>query len=269
MYKKKIISKYIQFIGKIYSSNSFLRIITYHSISDNFRNKYNVSIKNFEEQIKYLKQSNFISLRAKDILDVKSIIGEKSKYVVVSFDDGVQNNLSNAVNILKKYDFTATFFVFTAGITSDRNKYNSRVGSFSNVELMSWDDLGYLDNMAFEIGSHSHTHTLISKLDKKQAETEISVSKSILEDKLNKNVVSFSYPFGHPNSYSKYTKEMIKEAGYKIACTQDGGIIRKVKDCFQLPRIGITGDDNLESFKLKVCGYYDCIKILNYRYYLK
>ena len=48
----------------------------------------------------------------------------------------------------------------------------------------------------FDIGSHSRTHTMLSRLSPPDQEGEIAGSKQALEGMLNRRVTAFSYPHG-------------------------------------------------------------------------
>ena len=66
---------------------------------------------------------------------------------------------------------------------------------------------------------------------------DILKSIKIFEDKLGKNSVFFSYPFGE---YSSTFKKIIKELGFKYAFGQHSGVIDETKDLWELPRFPIN-----------------------------
>ena len=101
---------------------SFLpRIITllYHRIDTSETDPWGicVSIKNFEEQILFLK-NNFNIISSGDL--IKQVIDHNitEESICITFDDCYADNYTNAKPILEKYNCPATFFISTAFIGS-------------------------------------------------------------------------------------------------------------------------------------------------------
>ncbi len=68
-----------------------------------------------------------------------------NKTVVLTFDDSVQSHRDFVGPLLKEYGFGATFFVTHLWMDDEEN-------------FMTWEDIGELHEMGFEIGNHSWTH---------------------------------------------------------------------------------------------------------------
>ena len=76
---------------------------------------------------------------------------------------------------------------------------------------------------------------------------DISKSITIFEEKLGKNSIFFSYPFGE---YSSEFKKIIKDLGFKYAFGQHSGVIDDTKDFWELPRFPINEKyGEIERFK--------------------
>jgi peptidoglycan/xylan/chitin deacetylase (PgdA/CDA1 family) len=97
---------------------------------------------------------------------VPDVFGQKA--VVLTFDDGWKNQITNAVPIMNKYDFKATFFIVC--------NYQDKEGR------MSWDDVSALDKMGYDIQSHTMNHQDLTKLSAKDLDYEIGQSKQCLLD---------------------------------------------------------------------------------------
>jgi peptidoglycan/xylan/chitin deacetylase (PgdA/CDA1 family) len=115
----------IPFNNRMFFNVHDICFITYHSISQPSSAfpeilELNVKPSIFEDHMKYLSRYyNPISMSyAEQILsgDAKPI----KNAVVVSFDDGYKDNLSNALPILKKYNIPATIFLTSGLINTDR-----------------------------------------------------------------------------------------------------------------------------------------------------
>ncbi len=125
--ENKILRKLLKIFYPYFVKNSNvfgITILTYHGIVNDIidvklqRNFH--KIKEFEAQISFLKRKKFKFLNATEFVyyienpdKVK-----KQRMVFVTFDDGYKNNLK-AIEVLKKYQVSATFFISTACIGSD------------------------------------------------------------------------------------------------------------------------------------------------------
>ena len=65
----------------------------------------------------YLKNDGFTVISFEQIDQIAGI----KKPVIITFDDGYENNYTYAYPILKKYNFTATIFVCTDFIDKPRS----------------------------------------------------------------------------------------------------------------------------------------------------
>jgi peptidoglycan/xylan/chitin deacetylase (PgdA/CDA1 family) len=148
-----------------------------------------------------------------------------SKEIIVTFDDGLLDNYTNAYPILKELGLKAYFFIVVA-----------KVGKRG---YMNWKQIRELRNAGMTIGSHGITHKILVGLGNRALSYEIRESKKIMEEKLSVPVEYFSIPFGY---YNAGTIEKIKQSGYKAVFTSNP----KDNDGFKFGRIAIKGDWNLE-----------------------
>ena len=80
-------------------------------------------------------------------------------------------------------------------------------------------EIRYLSSLGMIIGSHSESHTLLSRLTFKKQFEEIKNSKIFLEKIINKNIDTFCYPYGGKISYNKNTLKILKKLKFKLAYT--------------------------------------------------
>ena len=97
-----------------------------------------------------------------------------------------------------KNSFCATFYIITELV--------------GKKDYMNWDNILEMSNYGMEIGSHSCSHPNFTLLTSKKQFYELNDSKKILEDKLGKNISSFSVPNG---TYDKKVITTAFEVGYK------------------------------------------------------
>jgi peptidoglycan/xylan/chitin deacetylase (PgdA/CDA1 family) len=139
-----------------------------------------------------------------------------SKPVLITFDDGRHNQLDYAVPILKKYGFSATFFVCKKWVTGGTKVF------------MNADEIRQLVADGYDVESHTNSHTFLLKSRSEQPEWmykrlwgETNGMKVWLEKITGKPVTALAYPGG---AYDKYTPGLAKMAGYTTAFTTDSGL---------------------------------------------
>lgn len=108
-------------------------------------------------------------------------------------------------------------------------------------QKLSWDDLRLLiSNPKITIGGHTHTHKILSYLNKKDLEFEISNSVNLLKKNLKMPCIHFSYPEGLEYCYNKNVILCLKKNGIQCCPTALHGLNQLHSDPFQLKRITVT-----------------------------
>ena len=108
-----------------------------------------------------------------------------------------------------------------------------------NNYYLSKKEIRIMSNMNMIIGSHTHSHCLLSKLNYKNQEIEIKKSKSILEKITKKKLKFFCYPHGGKDSYNKNTIKILKKYNFEKSFTVIyGDASSKIfkNNSFELPR---------------------------------
>jgi peptidoglycan/xylan/chitin deacetylase (PgdA/CDA1 family) len=235
---------------------NYPRILMYHMISAHKKNaKFNglrVKPAEFEKQIKYLSDNNWTFFTMSELIENKNNLPEKS--IAITFDDGYEDNFTNAFPILKKYNAKATIYLVidrhNKEWSSKRKKKNSSGELKNEPKLLDEQIVELIDSGLIEIGSHTMTHDNLPTLNKQQKLDEIKNSKIEIEKKFNAKCNSFCYPFG---LYDKEDIQLVQESSYTNATTTTKGIDDLTKsDLFQLRRITISGKDNMLAFKIKL-----------------
>jgi len=208
-------------------------VLLYHHIKKvEPQNSYYVSLEIFDAQMAWIKDNDYEVITLGYFYD--AIKGKKKmpeKPAVITFDDGVIDQYQNALPILKKYNFKATFYI----------KLNN-VGDGKGG--MSWEMLKDLIKEGMEIESHSMNHDSMSAMEADTLEYEIKESKQVLEENLDIDIKSFAYPGG---SYSTATIAALKDAGYLSAVTTRHKVYHDCSEnLFEIPRIHI--DDEMPTF---------------------
>ncbi len=191
-------------------------ILSYHNFADNCSSSLCQPGHIFDQQMKYLKDNGYrvITLaELNEFLEYRNSIPKKS--VVISIDDGYRSVYNIAWPILKKYDFGATFFIYTDFVGVSKN-------------AITWDQLREMKENGFEIGAHTISHCDLTRQNKgedtqaymSRIEKELSMSKQIIDKKLNQNTVFLAFPYGR---YNQGVLDMCKRLGYTIAVSVKRG----------------------------------------------
>ena len=216
-------------------------VLAYHGFSKDSPGKMTVTEASFEAQMKYLMENGYhvISLdQLMDFLEFKEQIPEKS--VVITIDNGLSSFSDIAFPILKKYGFTATLFVYTDFIGTNK--------------ALSWKQLNSLSKKGFDIQCKTKTHRNLTKQKQKESfkkyfeslEKEISYPKTLIKQKLNKECSYFAYPYGATNNLA--VAILIKQ-GYRAAFTVKRASNPCFVDRYRIHRSVIYGDYDIERFK--------------------
>ncbi len=125
-------------------------------------------------------------------------IASAQKAIILNFDDDWKGQFTNAVPILEKYGFNATFFVTTGCLTYQNTSYCNNAGGES---AMTWEDIKLLSEMGHDIQSHSVSHKDLTTVSATDLEYEVGQSKqSLLEHGYNSTIFSTPYASGEGNS---------------------------------------------------------------------
>ena len=156
--------------------------------------------------------------------------------VILSFDDGWEDQFTYAFPVLRKYGFTATFFIVT-------NYVGRR-------DFLSWNQIRKLASAGMTIGSHSCTHPFLSRIvDHSVFESEISGSKRTIELHLGKPIEEFAYPYG---AFNQSVIQLVEKAGYRSARADYFGMWHSKNDQYFLS--AINAPPNLDAFKRACVG---------------
>jgi peptidoglycan/xylan/chitin deacetylase (PgdA/CDA1 family) len=178
--------------------------------------------------------------------------GERQgKVVGITFDDGYQNNVKNALPILVKHGFTATCYGVSQEI-GGTNRWDQ--GVVAEKPLMTRDDWQHWHAAGMDVGSHTQNHVKLTELPDDQAQTQITQSRVELEQAIGCEVHHFCYPYGW---YRPEHAAMARAAGYHTATTTQRGRAQSGDDAYTLKRIMIARSTNPLQFFMKIATAYE------------
>jgi len=97
-----------------------------------------------------------------------------------------------------------------------------------------------------EIGGHSLTHPMLSRLSVEEQRQEIFGCKRRLEELLGSPVGSFAYPYGASTDFNPSSVALVKEAGFQSAFAVASDALWRSTDRFAAPRVIVTDCDGAE-----------------------
>jgi len=207
-------------------------ILVYHHIRlmyDGSRGlrRMTVTADVFGQQMKFLQDSGYHVITFSDLADYFEQGRELPTLpVIITFDDGWVTQYENALPLLSKYHFPATFFVVTDYI--------------GHRGFISWPQLQTLLTGGMKIGSHSRSHPRLTQIaDPALLWDQIYNSKVMLESQLEVPVAEFAYPYG---SYNTAATEMVKAAGYRVGRGCCSGVAHTSTDVFALRAVMVPND---------------------------
>jgi len=241
------------------------------------------SAKGFEQMLLHYINNGYRFIDVDELYSVfvnrKEI---KEKLAFVSLDDGRRGNLQ-LIPIIEKYSVPICIFVSTEPLESGNYWWDFVIKERGVRKMIEFKDLTFDDfysqlaemqkrnvlqrtaltvdevkmlaeHPLVSIQSHTVHHPILTHVPSDVLLSELSESKSYLENLTGKEVFAFSYPNG---SLTSREVEACKRH-YKLAFTTEQRHIKLNDDLFLLPRYALTGQYYRDL--LKVWGIWKWIK---------
>jgi peptidoglycan/xylan/chitin deacetylase (PgdA/CDA1 family) len=225
-------------------------VLMYHEIAARPETASRLAVppEAFAAQLEFLATNGFTTVTASRLaaaLATGAPLPERT--VVLTFDDGFADFHHRALPLLCRYGFTATVFV-TTGWVADAGQHSAgrRPGP-----MLSWSQIAEAAAAGIEIGAHSHQHPQLDQLRTGRLQTELTVSKSLLEDGLGMAVPGLAYPFGYS---SMAVRRAVRQAGYAYACAVANQVTTAGQDQFALSRLTVKASTGPGAFSRAVRG---------------
>src|SRR5262249_22547532 len=109
-------------------------------------------------------------------------------------------------------------------------------------QMLSWDEVRRTTGLT-RYGGHSHTHPILSRLDRSAAISEIRTCRDRIAAETGHAPVLFAYPNGTPADFTQETKGILRDHGFEIAFATTTGVAGARTDWMAVPRLpGFEGD---------------------------
>jgi len=204
--------------------------LMYHAVSDHCWGIQSlfVSPKRMEEQLQYLTENGYTPIFFEDLGHADQF----EKPILLTFDDGYDDNYTELFPLLKKYNVKATVFVITDLLGTEHYMTREQVKELSESGLVS-------------IQSHTVTHPNLNDCSEKQLETELYQSKLEIARMTGKVPFVLCYPSGkHSDASLAKTAEH-----YEYGLVMSGKIYETGDAPYLITRKYISRSTTLSQYK--------------------
>ncbi len=218
-------------------------VLAYHAVTDSWSNDLAVAPEVFARQLGRLARAGYRGVTLREYASGRCV----GRTAVITFDDGLRSVLTVAKPVLDELGWPATVFAVTDRIGDDRPL--EWLGGDAEPEEprrhLDWDGLLELARAGWEVGSHSCTHRLLSRLPADERLRELHESRALLERRCGR-CTSISYPLGEVDDV---VVSAALQAGYTAGAGLAGRFRRGAP--MSVPRFAIGGNDGRVRFALK------------------
>jgi peptidoglycan/xylan/chitin deacetylase (PgdA/CDA1 family) len=217
-------------------------ILLYHAISAESPpviRPFAVTPESFRRHLDVVVASGVTILTISELVAARDAAMLPARPAAITFDDGFSDFYEIAQPALREHGLRATLYVATALL---RGCPWSESFPALGASMLDWSLLQAVAEDGTEIGAHSHTHPHLDTLRRDHARDEIVRPKRLLEEELQREVPSFAYPNGYS---SAAVRRLVREAGYRSACSVKNALSSPDDDRFSLARLTVRATTSL------------------------
>lgn len=226
-------------------------VLLYHGIAGESSQevaRFTLPPKVFGDHMRHLADEGYTSMTVSAYLPLLTNGAPfPERPVLITFDDGFRNFLTEALPILERHGLSATLYV-TTGFMGD--------GGIPGVNgsgdpMLSWSELAEVARRGVEVGGHTHTHPMLDTLPQAAARDEIRRCKDLIEQHLGARVATFAYPHGYS---SPSVRRAVRETGYTSACAVRNALSHPGDDPFAIARLMLEAGHSMDDFRRMLSG---------------
>lgn len=204
-------------------------VLMYHAVSDYMWgiNELFVSPSSMDEQLAYLVENGYDAIWFEDLAHV----ADYDKPVILTFDDGYDDNYTELLPLLQKYNVKATVFVIGNAVGMSHKMTEEQIREMAASGLVS-------------IQSHGYTHDDMDVMGEETLEFELSETKKVITRMTGRIPYVLCYPTG---KYSNLTLE-VGARHYLFGIKMVGGQYNTSDDPFLVSRFYVSRYTDIGTF---------------------
>lgn len=227
---------------------SEILVLCYHAVSESWESELAVTPEDLERQVAMLIRRGYEPARFLDAVLEPS--GRRT--LAITFDDAYRSVHRLAAPVLRHLGAPASVYAPTEWIGREQpmrwDGIEEWLGGPHESELvpMSWEELGELADLGWEVGSHTRTHPRLTQVDDERLRTELEGSRVACAEGLGRPCETIAYPYG---DVDERVVAAAAAAGYRAA----GALPHAphAAEALRWPRVGVYRWDGPARFRLK------------------
>lgn len=162
-----------------------------------------VTIEEFDEHLQFLTDAGYEGISFEQYYNYKKFGASlPSKPIIITFDDGYENNYTNAFPILKKHNMKSTIFIVTSVVGEEGVQYSH----------MTWEHMKEMEDSGLvTIHNHGYIHMRMDRISKKDMNNNVLEGNNSINKNLGvRQIYVFAYPYLRNNILTRYELEKIE-----------------------------------------------------------
>lgn len=222
-------------------------ILIYHRVGAGSGGEVDLDVDVFADQMAALSEAHVVISLDDAVALLESGERPERDPVVLTFDDGTPDVVNEALPILERHGLPMTLYLATSHV-------DQGVGFWHRDDpALSWSALrDALSTGLVDIGSHTHSHALLDRLDEASAAVELDRSIGLIQDRLGVDPRHFAYPKALAPNVAADALVRSRFRSAAIAGTRPNPY--GVSDLHLLSRSPIQRSDSMRWFTAKAAG---------------
>lgn len=210
---------------------NYHRVVADRDVSRCTENAYVVSQTEFEKQMSHLHAQGFTAIDLDDYLRYRENRSELPRRpVIITLDDGYENNYHYAYPVLKKYRFKAVIYSISDPTAPFFNEFELPERLLSPAQMKELSDNGV------SIQGHTHTHPYLKFETDVAIEREFATCRRTIEAITGRPVRHMAIPYG---VFDRRVFAIAERTGYRTIQVPGRGTINLDTNPFHLRRLSV------------------------------
>ncbi len=222
-------------------------VLIYHRVGASSSSEVDLDACEFDAQMAELAASGRVRTLDDAVETLRTGDTPDADPVVITFDDGTPDVIEVALPILERHRVPMTLYLATGFVDTDRGFWEPDEPAISWAGLRDAVSTGLVD-----IGSHTHTHALLDRVDEQTIVDELDRSVELIGAELGVSARHFADPKALPPSPAADAAVRSRFTSAAIAGTRPNPF--GSTDVHLLARSPIQRSDGMRWFRRKAAG---------------